>query len=177
MTDTRQSRFTALFAACQHDLLRYIIGCVPSYSDAVDILQETAIALWLKFDDYDSAQPFRPWARKFAHFQVLKFFLYRKRAKAQFAAFGPTTITALHAEFGEHEQVLAARHDALAGCLEKLADDDRKLLQQRYLERVSLRQVASDAGVPEEDFYRRLHQVRRALMKCIDHSLAQQEGA
>src|SRR5690606_25835152 len=134
MTDTRQARFAALFEAHQHELLRYIMGCVPSHSDALDILQETATALWLKFDEYNPAQPYGPWARKFAHIQVLKFCLYRKRAKSQFAAFSQAAITALDAEYSEHEQVLAARSDALAGCVEKLKDEDRKLLRQRYVE-------------------------------------------
>ena len=37
-----------------------ISGC------AHDIVQQTAIALWEKFDAYDPAQPFTPWACRFA---------------------------------------------------------------------------------------------------------------
>lgn len=114
MDDAPQGEFSALFEGCQHDLLRYVVGCVPSYSDALDILQETATALWLKFDQYDHSQPFAPWARKFAHIQVLKFCLYRQRRSAQFASFSQAAAAALEAEFAEHEQVLAARSAALA---------------------------------------------------------------
>jgi RNA polymerase sigma-70 factor (ECF subfamily) len=167
-----QTEFARLFEACQHDLLRYILGCIPSHSDALDILQETATALWLKFADFDPTQPFGPWARKFAHIQVLKFCLYRKRAKAQFAMFSESTVTALDREFTEHEQVLAARNDALAGCIEKLSTADRMLLRQRYVESATLRQVAADQGVGEDQLYRRLHRIRKGLMKCVDHSLA-----
>jgi RNA polymerase sigma factor (sigma-70 family) len=83
-------------------------------------------------------------------------------------------ISALDAEYAEHEQVLAARSAALASCVEKLEEKDRKLLRQRYIEQASLRQVAADEGVREDQLYRRLHQIRKSLMKCIDHSLAQQ---
>jgi RNA polymerase sigma-70 factor (ECF subfamily) len=174
MPDQRKQDFADLFEACQHSLLRYILGAIPAHNDALDILQETATALWLKFDEYDRAQPFGPWARKFAHIQVLKYCLYRKRAKAQFAMFSESTVATLDNEFTEHEQVLAARSAALAHCVEKLGDADRKLLRQRYIERSPLRQVAVDEGVHEDQLYRRLHQIRQALMKCIDRSLAQQ---
>jgi RNA polymerase sigma-70 factor, ECF subfamily len=39
---------------------------VPNVADAEDIVQQTAIALWEKFDAYDPAQPFTPWACRFA---------------------------------------------------------------------------------------------------------------
>jgi RNA polymerase sigma-70 factor (ECF subfamily) len=172
MDQSQSETFAELFTAHQHELLRYVVGCVPSYSDALDILQETATALWLKFDEYDSAQPFGPWARKFAHIQVLKFCLYRKRRDAQFAMFSQTALTALDTEFAEHEQVLAARSEALARCVEKLEENDRKLLRQRYIERASLREVAASEGVREDHLYRRLHQIRKSLMKCIDFTLA-----
>lgn len=154
MPDQRKQDFAALFETCQHSLLRYILGAIPAHSDALDILQETATALWLKFDEYDPAQPFAPWARKFAHIQVLKFCLYRKRAKAQFAMFSESTISALDHEFNEHEQVLAARSKALANCIEKLSPADRVLLRQRYVDSATVRQVAADQGIREDQLYR-----------------------
>jgi RNA polymerase sigma-70 factor (ECF subfamily) len=39
---------------------------VPNVQDAEDIVQQTAVALWERFDAYDPAQPFTPWACRFA---------------------------------------------------------------------------------------------------------------
>ena len=105
--------FAHLFQQGQEALLRYIHGCIPSHSDALDVLQETATALWQKFDEYDREKPFGPWARKFAHIQVLKFCLYRKREKQKLAAFSEDTCRALDREFDQHADVLAARSEAL----------------------------------------------------------------
>jgi RNA polymerase sigma-70 factor, ECF subfamily len=42
------------------------VALVPNVADAEDIVQQAAIALWEKFDAYDPAQPFTPWACRFA---------------------------------------------------------------------------------------------------------------
>lgn len=170
----RESDFARLFVKHQEDLLRYILGCVPSHSDALDILQETATALWRKFDQYDREKPFGPWARKFAHVQVLKFCLYRKRERHNLRAFSEAASRALAEEYEQHVDVLAARSDALAGCLEKLTAEDRALLEQRYFESVNMRQVAAECGRSEDQIYRQLNRIRRALMKCIDLRLAEE---
>ena len=171
MNNTEQ-QFANLFEGCQHDLLRYVLGCVPRHSDAMDILQETAAALWQKFDEYDPERPFGPWARKFAHLQVLKHSLYRKREWENLVAYSEQTQNALAQEYEEHADVLQARSDALTDCIETLQSDDRKLLDQRYFKRESVRDVAKQTGRNEDQLYRRLNRIRQALMKCIDLRLA-----
>lgn len=169
-----KEEFVKLFEECQHDLLRYILGCIPSYSDALDVLQETAAALWQKFAEYDRSKPFSPWARKFAHIQVLKFSLYRQRAKRQFAAFSQQTATAITEEYDEHAEVLEARNNALSNCIDKLSSAEQNLLRRRYFEGVNLRQVAAQEGCNEDQLYRRLQRIRLALLRCIDQTLAEQ---
>ena len=172
MNDAEQ-QFADLFEGCQHDLLRYILGCVPRHSDALDILQETAAALWEKFDEYDPEKPFGPWARKFAHLQVLKYCLYRKREWQNLVAYSEQTQNALAQEYEQHADVLQARSDALTACIERLPSDDRVLLDQRYYKQENLRDVAKKAGKKEDQLYRRLNRIRQALMKCIDLRLTE----
>jgi hypothetical protein len=54
-------RFVRLFLDGQREILRYILALVPGIDDAQEILQETAVDLWQKFDRYDPAIPFTPW--------------------------------------------------------------------------------------------------------------------
>src|SRR3954447_1882978 len=65
-------RFVRLFASGQREVLRYILALVPDVDDAHEILQDTAVALWKKFDQYDPDCPFVPWACRFAFRHVLK---------------------------------------------------------------------------------------------------------
>ena len=55
-----QQRFLSLFLRSEREVFRYVAALVPNVADAEDIVQQTAVALWEKFDAYDPAQPFTP---------------------------------------------------------------------------------------------------------------------
>src|SRR5207237_9075548 len=61
-----QQRFLSLFLRSEREIFRYVAALVPHVADAEDIVQQTALALWQKFDAYDPCQPFTPWACRFA---------------------------------------------------------------------------------------------------------------
>jgi len=61
-----QQRFLSLFLRSEREIFRYVAALVPNVSDAEDIVQQAAMALWEKFDAYDPNQPFTPWACRFA---------------------------------------------------------------------------------------------------------------
>jgi len=48
-------RFLSLFLRSEREIFRYVAALVPNVTDAEDIVQQTAIALWEKFDTYDPA--------------------------------------------------------------------------------------------------------------------------
>ena len=56
----------------EKQIYRYILSLMPHSQDARDVLQETAIALYNKIDDYDPSRPFAPWAFRFAYHMTLK---------------------------------------------------------------------------------------------------------
>src|SRR6478735_5786275 len=61
-----QQRFLSLFLRSEREVFRYVSVLIPNVADAEDIVQQTAVALWEKFDAYDPTQPFTPWACRFA---------------------------------------------------------------------------------------------------------------
>ena len=56
------SAFVRLLLEHQGALLRYILPLVGNLDDAQDVLQQTALALWQKFGQYDPSLPFLPFA-------------------------------------------------------------------------------------------------------------------
>ena len=63
-------------------MLRSVLVMVPNRTDARDILQETAVALWRQFDSYDPQRPFVNWAMGFARIETRRF-LARAQRRAQ----------------------------------------------------------------------------------------------
>src|SRR4051812_33561485 len=61
-----QQQFLSLFLRSEREVFRYVAALIPNVSDVEDIVQQTALALWEKFDSYDPTQPFTPWACRFA---------------------------------------------------------------------------------------------------------------
>lgn len=164
--------FASLYAQCHLDLLRYVLTLLPNRHLADDVVQETARLLWRKFDEYDATRPFLPWARQFAHFEVLK---ARKRLAVRERHFSDELIAQLAAERASHEDVLTLQREALAGCVEKLDADSRDLLMHRYGREVSLQRLAEQRGKSANALYLMLHRIRLRLMECVNRSL-QLEG-
>ncbi|XZE55100.1 sigma factor [Planctomycetaceae bacterium SH139] len=61
-----QQEFFRVFLANEREVLRYVVALVPNLADAREIVQQTAMVLWEKFDQYDADRPFTPWACRFA---------------------------------------------------------------------------------------------------------------
>lgn len=51
-----------LLLQAERALLRYVMALVPNVTDARDVVQETAAALWQAADKLDPGKPFVPWA-------------------------------------------------------------------------------------------------------------------
>lgn len=172
----RQREFSAHFAECERELLGYILTMVPSHSDALDVLQEAAVAMWQKYDEYQGIGSFRSWAYKFSHIQVLK---YRERQRYRdwmLKPFDESVIAALVAAHHQHEPVLEIRRQALKQCLEKLTAEQNQLLRTRYWEKTTLRAAAERSGCSEDRLHRQLNKIREQLRICIDRTIVA-EGA
>lgn len=167
------AEFVELLVQHQHQLLRFILPLVGDLNDAQDVLQETAKALWRKFGDYDPAQPFLPWARQFARNEVLMH--HRRRKRITFLS--EELLEQLAEREATRDELACRRQAALSGCLEKLPEADRRLVHRRYLDpHASVDGLAQELGQTANVLYKSLGRIRKALLSCIEHSLAA-EGA
>src|SRR5262249_36858349 len=118
-----------LLSRHQEDLFRYVFALLPHEEDARDVLQETSVALCRKFAEYDPAQPFLPWAFRFAYLEVLK---QRERNQRGSLLLSRELIERLAAQRQGMQPLLQARLMALEACLEQLPPEDRQGIRQRY---------------------------------------------
>lgn len=175
-TTRANDEFVRRFVRSQQNLYAYILTLVPNTADAQDILQETAIALWAKADEYRLDEPFMPWASRFAWFQVRKFRMYQARRHRHVVALSDEALSVLAADRVRFESETANRDQILQQCVDKLADADRNLLGQRYDQKISIREVARQRGVEPSQLYKRLGQIRQSLLDCIHQTAPEEPG-
>jgi RNA polymerase sigma-70 factor (ECF subfamily) len=165
----RQELFVRLFARHERELRRYAMTLLADLVAVDDVMQETSVALWRKFDAYRTEQPFLAWACKFTYFEALK---YRKKWQSQRRFFSSETFEAL----AEDTEPVAEQHEserlALQDCLTKLPEADRELVGLRYATETSIAELAGATGQPAKSLYRALERIRRVLALCVQKKLA-----
>lgn len=170
----RVEQFTALFSKHQRQLHVYITGLVFSPPDAYDILQDTNLVLWERFDSFEIGTNFLAWARKIAFHRVLRF---RDSKVRRSAIIDPHILESLAAKSSEQSaDLIEARQEALEGCLQKLRHQDRALIEQRYKSTTSVKSMAEELGRSENGISQSLRRIRRTLKECIDQSLRRTEA-
>jgi RNA polymerase sigma-70 factor (ECF subfamily) len=167
-----QQRFLSLFLRSEREIYRYVAALVPNVADAEDIVQQTAIALWEKFDAYDPSQPFTPWACRFALNKVRQWVERRQRWQALLEG-GLAEELAQRREELRPELEIRLRH--LEGCLKKLPDDQRSLVEGHYYRRDPIEKLAEDSRRTVAATYKALQRVRQSLQGCMENA-AKPEG-
>ena len=167
-----QQRFLSLFLRSEREIYRYVAALVPNVLDAEDIVQQTAISLWEKFDAYDPAQPFTPWACRFALNKVRQWIERRQRWQALLEG-GLAEELAQRLEELRPELEIRLRH--LEGCLKKLPEDQRSLVEGPYYRRDPIETLAGASNRSVAATYKALQRVRQTLQGCME-SAAQPEG-
>src|SRR4051812_3258194 len=80
----RMSEFVELYSSHYRRLQFYVMAMLPTANDASDVLQETSLVLWKKFDSFQSGTNFFAWACKIARLQALKHWQRQDRAAQVF---------------------------------------------------------------------------------------------
>jgi len=156
--------FVRYHARHQRRVFSYILTLVPNWNDAEEVFQETTVVLWKKFSDFLPGTSYISWANRVAYYEVLKF---RGRQKSSGHIFSNELIDAISSKTNEMRELLADHHEALQYCLEKLPDEDRKLISSRYFRGASARSLAQELGRPRRSVINSLKRIRIALLCCV----------
>src|SRR5215218_891528 len=78
------AEFLELYSHNYPRLQFYLMTLLPGSDDAADVLQETSLVLWRKFDTYATGTNFFAWACKIARLQALKYRERRGKAALMF---------------------------------------------------------------------------------------------
>ncbi len=164
--------FLRLFLQNERRLYAYILTLHPNRADADDVLQETSLAMWDRFDPAAPPGEFLAWGRRFAYHKVLDFHKKATRTQARLSRVFLERISESAATHGERSES-DDRRDALADCLEKLSPRDRDLLTLRFAEGATTQSVSEQLGRSADAVYKALAKLRQALFDCVQRSLAE----
>lgn len=166
-------QFAQLLATCQRQVFVYAMSLLHNAADAEEVLQETNLVLWRKFDQYEPGTEFGRWATKIAHFEVLKV----RQKKGPQRLLSDEFVESLASAAPPPAELLEARRRALLQCLAKLSAADRHLVTLRYQPAANTRSVAESLGRSMQGTRKALHRIRTALGACIDRTLARENMA
>jgi RNA polymerase sigma-70 factor (ECF subfamily) len=161
-----QQRFLTLFLRSEREIFRYVAALVPNLPDAEDIVQQTALALWEKFDTYDPARPFTPWACRFALNKARQWIERHQRWKA---LLDQGLAEELAQRRQELQPELERRLNQLEDCLDKLPPGQRSLVEGYYYDRTEIASLADRSGKSVAATYKMLQRIRQSLQHCIEN--------
>jgi RNA polymerase sigma-70 factor (ECF subfamily) len=170
---TAKSRlFLRLFLQNERRLFAYIMTLLPRRADAEDVLQESSLVMWDKFDADLPPNDFAAWGCRIAYFKVLDFFKKNQRSKVRFSQELLERLAETAVEQSATLQ-LDERREALAGCLDKLPVRDRQLLACRLADGATTQTTAAELGRSIDAVYKALAKIRQILFECVNRTLAQ----
>ena len=158
----------------QKRLYAYILMLVPNSSDADDILQQTSIIMWEKFDSYGPDSSFGAWSVSIAKYVILNHYRKKRRSKVIFKG----EILEIFAETAIAEtEDIGNRLSTLRVFLDELGDNDRKLINLRYEQGFKIKEIAEQIGRSVNGFYKTMNRVHNLLLECIRRKMLAEGGA
>ena len=162
--ENSRAELVGLLTRNQRKIFAYIYTLVPNRADAEDILQETSVTIYKKFDEFESGTDFVAWANRIAWWKV-------KAAQQKFArskvVFNEEVMEAVVATAGTMEAEMSDRHEALGSCLKKLNERDRRMVLTRYESGSGVERAAAQAGRSRQAAYKALGRIRQLLLDCV----------
>jgi RNA polymerase sigma-70 factor (ECF subfamily) len=142
--------------------------------DAEDLLQETSVILWRKFDEFQSGTDFFRWAAQVARNKARDF--RKGAARNRHRYWSDDLIESIAETRLTDSEWLMEQRSLLANCVRMLAPADRELIRRCFERSLSVKTVAEHLGRPVNTLYKALNRIRKVLMDCVDRAHQQDVG-
>jgi RNA polymerase sigma-70 factor (ECF subfamily) len=165
-------QFVQLVTQYQQRVFLFIYSLVPNRVDAEEILQETNLILWRRFDEFRPGSDFRAWAFQIAFHKVQQ---WRDQQRRDRLCFGDDFVSQVASTAISSDDDINARNRALASCLKKLSAKDRDLIERRYRPQATTQSVAEEVNRSVAAVYKAVARIRHKLHECILRTLATEQ--
>jgi RNA polymerase sigma-70 factor (ECF subfamily) len=162
-TGDRQA-FMALVQVYERRLLYFIRRFERDPNRAVDVLQNVWLTAWKTIGKLRKPQAFRSWLYRIAHGMVVEEIRHeQRRREVESEQSDPLPLPQLAPEY---EAVDTA--DLLHYALEQLTPEHRTVVLLRFLEDMTVEEIADATGCLAGTVKSRLHYAKQALQKAIE---------
>jgi RNA polymerase sigma-70 factor (ECF subfamily) len=151
-------------------LRAFAFSLIPHWADAEEILQESNLIMWKKFEQFTLGTSFYSWACRIIHLTAKDFRKRRGRCKVHFSDEFLERVAA--AQTDELEETLAERERMLGSCMQKLTEKHQQLLHLRHQEGKTSEQIAGILGSTAKAVRQALSRIHKALHDCVERRLA-----
>lgn len=164
------AEFARLLHDAHRELFGFIFATLQNRADAEDVYQQTALVLWKKLSNFTPGTNFIAWAIRVAQFEIKDYVKARRRHKVFFS---DEILEAIAVTYRvEPNDIAARRTEALAKCLDKLSQRDRRMLKLCYAVDRDYPKIALAEGKTLGAIYQAISRIRKALYLCIQRSMA-----
>jgi RNA polymerase sigma-70 factor, ECF subfamily len=169
--DQQHENFLRLFTGVQPALRRFVVAHLPDREEVEDILQEAALVLWRKFDQFEQGKSFTAWALGIARNEILRARHTRLRKRLVLS-------DAIAERLAQELETLAPEMDQervhLEQCLKKLPERPLRVIELYYKGGDSAESIAHILGSTVNTIGILLFRAREALARCIKDARQQE---
>jgi RNA polymerase sigma-70 factor (ECF subfamily) len=168
-TDSQKMQnFLSLYVKSQKRIYGYILSVVSNWSDTEDIMQETTSLMWQKFDDFQEGTNFSGWGIQIAKYKIREF----RRKSRKLSELSEQVLNTLASRAETYYSEPDVQLTALEKCIKKLKTEDMALIQMRYEDGATIKDMALRLGRPIQGLYKVMARIHASLVICVRRSLA-----
>ena len=147
----------------------YVAGALINKAEVDELVQDVFLAAYRNLDSYRGQSSLKSWLMGIARNKILAHLRSKRRWNAAMTRFREQ-ILLLSDQAAEHlrQGAISGRVDVLRACLEKLPDDLRGLVQQCYLQEISIRRAAETSERSADAVRSSLFRARKQLRTCME---------
>lgn len=165
----RRERMTRHWLVSEHAIRAYIAGAVSSFQDREDLLQQVALTVARRFEEFDENRPFLAWALWLARSRIIDFY----RSRGRHPQFLSDAVLEGYADaLVDRQNLVHPQREALDHCMEKLPERSRSLIRLKYHDGLKIDQIAETIRSTPASVRVTLFRIRDALADCIQRRLA-----
>lgn len=160
----RRDEYVELMTAYQGRMLGYVLSLVGDIESAADIVQEANLILLKRWKEFEPGTDFKAWSFRIAHFQVMA---NRRRKSCERVEFNDELLSLITLEATRQDEFWLGRAARLGDCIKRLNLTHREMVRMRYVEGLSVRELAGVFGRSVNAISQSLFRVRERLIECV----------